>query len=271
MRLKTKKMAKRFKVTEDYDVVLANCSGGKDSTVSAFLASLHVPPEKLYILHMSSSWNFPGTREQVENMCKRWGVNLIVVTPCEDVEVLLVKYGPPRPLPRMRWCRRVLKTDPVRRKVYPMFEGKRIVHVDGSRREESRSRAEITLLETKEKARAFRARDVLRPIYDWTEKRVWNVMRAYELPIHPVYRWSTRLSCYCCPLQSRGSWLSLKRFHPDLFEKAVELEALAGESWLMGYQWLRDLESEERSEGLKEPMIIARRRRVPFEVLEVEP
>jgi len=250
MRLKTKKMAKRFKITEDYDAVLACCSGGKDSSVAALLAFLHVPLDKLHVVYFGSSWDFPGTMEQVEMMCEDWGVNFIAITPLVDPTEYLKDHGPPNLF--SRWCTRLIKEDPMNKKVRPLFEGKRIIYVDGTRREESTQRSNIDLFETGRAARGYK-KDVLHAIYDWTEKRVWSVMRAFELPIHPIYRWSNRLSCFCCPLQSRGSWLSLRRFHPELFERTLELERIAGKPWMLKHKWLRDLESEERPEGLKEP------------------
>jgi len=263
MKLKTKKMAKRFKVTENYDVILACCSGGKDSTVATFLASLFVPLEKLYVLYYSSPWDFPGTREQVKEFCRRVGLNLIITFPDVDLDECLVNYSPPNF--RNRWCTRIIKEEPSL-KVIAGFPGKKIIFIDGSRREESRARS---MLQAFMPGRFEGGHDVLCPIHDWTKKRVWHAMRAYELPIHPIYRWSNRLSCFCCPLQSKGSWLSLRRFHPELFKRALEMEALAGKPWLMRYQWLRDLESATIPEGLKEPMIIARRYRDDTELVEV--
>jgi len=250
--LKTKKMARRFAITNEYDVVLANCSGGKDSTVTTFLTSLFVSPEKLYVLHYDSPWAFPGTREQVEAFCGRLGLNLIVTVPDVDLNEYLRDHYPPKP--KNRWCTRFIKEEPSRKAVAE-FPGKRIIFIDGSRREESRSRSAIQVFMPER----FGKHDVLCPICDWTEKRVWSVMRAFELPIHPVYRWNPRLSCFCCPLQSRGSWLSLRRFHPELFERALEMERITGKPWLRKYQWLRDLEIAEVPEGLREPMIITRR------------
>jgi len=253
LKLKTKKMAKRFKKAEDYDFVFACCSGGKDSTVSAYLSSLFVPAERLYVLHYSSDWSFPGTRQQVEEMCRELGLNLIITTPDDDLEECLTRYGPPSIL--NRWCTRKIKIEPSRKAVN-MFPAERILFVDGSRSEESRSRSS---LKPYNPGGFVDGHDVIHPIYDWGERRVWRVIRRCGLPIHPVYQWSRRLSCYPCPLQSKGSWLCLRRHYPELWEKALMLESSIDSPWLMNYQWLRDLKPEEHEKGLEDPVVMVRR------------
>jgi len=246
VKIETLKMKKQFAVTDNYDVVLSTCSGGKDSFVSSFLASHFVDPEKLYILYYSSPWDFPGTRELVEKFCVERGLNLIVTAPNVDINKFCVSYGPPNQ--RSRWCIWKIKADPTR-KVIAQFPDKKILFVDGSRREESYQRRNIPLFEEKR----FNDRDVLHPIFDWSEKRVWTVMRSFCLPIHSVYRWSNRLSCFCCPLQTDSAWLSLRRFHPDLFEQALKLERECGKPFRRGYQFLKDLEAPQIKTGLREP------------------
>jgi phosphoadenosine phosphosulfate reductase len=259
----TKKMTKIFSKAEGYDIVLACCSGGKDSTVTSYLSSLYLPVEKLYILHHSHPWNFPDTTEQVKNMCESLGLNLIITVPDEDVEECLVKYNPPNI--RNRWCTRITKVEPSR-KAIKEFKGSRILFVDGSRAEESRSRRNLASFMI---GKFVDRHDVLHPIYDWTEKRVWRTIRAEGLPIHPVYHWSNRLSCFCCPLQSSGSWRCLRKYYPDLWEKSLRLEEKAGSPWLPGYQWLRDLEYQPHQKGYEKPSVIVRRYRGKGKTLEV--
>ena len=52
-----------------------------------------------------------------------------------------------------------------------------------------------------------------------TAKDCHNIIKDYGLPI-PL-----KSSCYFCPLQHPVEWNWLKNNHPDLFEKALELEA----------------------------------------------
>ncbi len=246
VKIETKKMKKRFSVTADYDIVLSTCSGGKDSLVASFLASQLVVPEKLYIVHYSSPWDFPGTQELVEGFCSERGLNLIVTSPTVDVNKFCVSYGPPNQ--KSRWCIGKIKNGPTW-KVLAQFPDKKVLFLDGSRQEESIWRRNLPLFEKKR----FNGRDVLHPIFDWSEKRVWTFMRSFCLPIHSVYRWSNRLSCFCCPLQADSAWLSLKRFYPSLFEETIKLEQECGKPFRHGYRFLKDLETPQIKTGLREP------------------
>jgi 3'-phosphoadenosine 5'-phosphosulfate sulfotransferase (PAPS reductase)/FAD synthetase len=111
--------------------------------------------------------------------------------------------------------------------------------------------------------------DVLHPIYDWKESRVWSFIRTEELPIHPVYHWHKRLSCFCCPLQPIGCWKCLRKYHPDLWEKSLELEEKAGKPWLPNFTWLKDLDTTDYPRGLVKPRIITRRFRGQGKNVEV--
>lgn len=70
-----------------------------------------------------------------------------------------------------------------------------------------------------------------------------DIIKRHGLPIPP------KSGCYICPFQSRAQWIELKREHPDLFCKAVQLENLC---------------SERRKAAGKKPVYF---RDVPLEVL----
>lgn len=50
-----------------------------------------------------------------------------------------------------------------------------------------------------------------------------EIIKRHGLPIPP------RSNCWLCPFQTRSEWIELKRRHPDLFCKAVQLENLCNE------------------------------------------
>lgn len=246
MKIETKKMKQRFAITVDYDIILSKCSGGKDSLVTSFLASQLITPEKMYIVYNYSPWDFPRTRELVEKFCDEHGLNLIVTTPDVDINQYCVSHGPPNM--KYRWCTGKIKTEPTE-KAIAEFPNKKILFLDGSRREESHWRRDLPLFEEKK----FNGRDVLHPIFDWSEKRVWTLIKSFCLPIHPVYRWSTRLNCFCCPLQSDTAWLSLKKYHPELFNKALNLEEKCGKPFMFKHRFLKNLEAPRIKVSSKTP------------------
>lgn len=56
--------------------------------------------------------------------------------------------------------------------------------------------------------------------------RAMGIIREFGLPVPP------KSSCYFCPFHSRASWIELKRDHPDLFAKAVEVERICNQTRL---------------------------------------
>ena len=57
----------------------------------------------------------------------------------------------------------------------------------------------------------------------------------------------------------RGVVAEPPSFPSELFERVLEMERIAGKPWRLKHRWLRDLESAELPEGLREPTIITRR------------
>lgn len=70
-----------------------------------------------------------------------------------------------------------------------------------------------------------------------------DIIKRHGLPVPP------KSGCYICPFQSRAQWIELKREHPDLFCRAVQLEKRT---------------NERRAEAGKEPVYF---RDIPLETL----
>ncbi len=56
--------------------------------------------------------------------------------------------------------------------------------------------------------------------------------------IPEYYKWRSRSGCYFCFFQRRDEWIGLYENHPDLFKKAMEIEAEEGGE---GYTWVQGI------------------------------
>lgn len=98
----------------------------------------------------------------------------------------IIKKG--LPLQRQRWCCNVLKHKTKSMQQIPFKH-----HIIGLRKQESPRRAKKPRIET------FDGRTVYKPIFEWTEKQIWQYVRETSLPYCSLYDegWE-RLGCIVC-------------------------------------------------------------------------
>jgi 3'-phosphoadenosine 5'-phosphosulfate sulfotransferase (PAPS reductase)/FAD synthetase len=76
-----------------------------------------------------------------------------------------------------------------------------------------------------------------RPIIDWSEKQVWDIIAKHKIQPHPCYElgWG-RCSCQMCIFSSANTWASLQEISPDKVERIVEIEKDLGHSLYNEYE-----------------------------------
>jgi len=136
----------------------------------------------------------------------------------------------------VRWCSSYLKigvgesyivNDPVFR------EGKTLV-LTGERAEESSARAKYKTFEphrsdNRNGKRVKRWVDVYRAVHDWSEERVWNIIRKYGVNPHPAYHLGlSRTSCMACIFGSPQQWAMLKHYMYGHFKRISDYEKQFG-------------------------------------------
>jgi len=106
----------------------------------------------------------------------------------------------------VRWCSAYLKIDVCAMAVrnQPRFNGLKVCIISGERGEESAARAKYEILERdradlRNGVKFQRYVDRWRPVRDWTEQQVWEIIERYRVRVHPCYYlgWS-RCSCKFC-------------------------------------------------------------------------
>lgn len=130
-----------------------------------------------------------------------------------------------------RWCSSALKIDVGRRALnnQERLLGKKILFVTGERREESSNRAKYFQLETHlcdcRDGKKSRLVDAYRPVLDYSEKQVWEIMERHHVAPPVPYRigWS-RSSCMTCIYNSPKIWATIKHYFPERIEAVVGYE-----------------------------------------------
>lgn len=126
------------------------------------------------------------------------------------------RFPQPSPDLRVRWCSAYLKIDVCAAALRhdPRFQDCRTLVLSGERGEESRQRAGYAVLEP-DKAdlrhgkNSFRLIDRFRPIRDWKEQQVWDLLEKYRIRPHPCYFMGFgRCSCKFCVFGNQHQFAS---------------------------------------------------------------
>lgn len=127
----------------------------------------------------------------------------------------------------VRWCSSYLKIDVCASAIrnQKRFNEIKTLVVTGERAEESAARAKYLEFETHRAASKKRQVDHWRPVLQWKEQAVWDIIERHKVNPHPAYRlgWG-RVSCAGCIFGSKNQWASLKKVNPEQFEKIAGYE-----------------------------------------------
>ncbi|MDT1866882.1 phosphoadenosine phosphosulfate reductase domain-containing protein, partial [Acinetobacter baumannii] len=123
---------------------------------------------------------------------------------------------------RIRWCSSALKIEVGRRALsnQERFNNSKVLFVTGERREESPNRAKYFQLEThfcdNRNGKKGRLIDAYRPVLDFTERQVWEILERHNVAAPVPYRlgWS-RSSCMTCIYNSPKVWATIKHYFPN--------------------------------------------------------
>lgn len=132
---------------------------------------------------------------------------------------------------RVRWCSSVAKiscADALLRND-DRFRDSRTLAITGERAEESANRARYAAFEPhRSDARDGRLKrhiDHWRPVHQWDEIAVWEIIRRYSLDVHPAYRNGfSRASCLGCVFGDRHQWATIRKIAPAMFWRIAQRE-----------------------------------------------
>lgn len=138
---------------------------------------------------------------------------------------------------RTRWCSAVVKIDVLSRVIanHPDYSHGTFAICTGERRQESAGRAKYKTIEPYRATSKQRKAWQWRPILEWTEEEVWDIMKRWKIQPHPAYElgWG-RCSCATCIFSSPSTWASLYELDPDRVEKFFAKEKELGHTLYHG-------------------------------------
>lgn len=165
----------------------------------------------------------------------------IIESDIPDKEERLKQYGYRMKFPAKsgnlvsRWCSGYLKIDvaaAVTSNMEKTRENIKLLVVSGERRGESTGRSKYNEMEihrTNAAARSHRIVHQWRPVIDYSEKDVWEVLKRNKVNPHPCYRagWN-RCSCAACIFSTPTLLAGFRELYPEEFEMLREDEVTLG-------------------------------------------
>lgn len=132
----------------------------------------------------------------------------------------------------VRWCSSYLKIDVFASAIrnQARFSNQKILVVTGERAEESPARSKYQHFENhrtdlRHSRKTIRLVDHWRPVRDWTEEMVWEIIRRYRIHLHPAYYLGFgRVSCLFCIFGNQNQWASARHINPKGFQRVVGYE-----------------------------------------------
>lgn len=228
----------------DYDLIILNSSGGKDSLVAIYqiyvdAINQNYPLDKIVVSHQDlGDVEWPGTKELVQKQADMFGFKTYYSkrrdkTGHEETFLEYVLRRGKWPSNAQRWCTSDFKRGPGARIVTKLTKdmGKcKILYVFGFRKDESpaRSKKEVLKLNKQLTTKKRTVYDYL-PIHHWSMKKVWKVIRSCKLPYHPAYDLGMpRLSCIFCIFSPFEALVIAGYQNRELLDKYIQVEEDTG-------------------------------------------
>ena len=120
------------------------------------------------------------------------------------------------PSAKRRWCTTMLKKDVFKKYIKNKYSNNYKTYIGLAYDEQKR------VAKNKDK-------HVLYPLCDWKMTEADCLKFCYDKGFdwNGLYKIFKRVSCYLCPMQSKGDWLNLEKHYPDLFADAIRLDKLS--------------------------------------------
>jgi len=230
---------------QNFEIYIVAYSGGKDSTATLLWTLDNLPRERVRVVFCDTGAAWPETYDYLDYIEQEL-----------DVEIKRVKAGdrplPPGrngkithgcfrgvsgglfdlvrargkwPGPQYRYCTQYLKRHPL--DLY-CDEQPSPIKIFGQRAEESEVRSKLNPFDlTGDNTR----HPMYRPVLYWSERQVWDCLRAYRILPNPIYNYATRCSCWCCIMGRPREVLNFCRLHPDIAQIAADLEQEINHTW----------------------------------------
>lgn len=266
------------KILSDYDIIVINTSGGKDSQVMLDLIATTAAEagltDRLRAVHADlGRVEWPGTKELAAEQATHYGLELVIVEK-KDTEAAprdLLERVEKRgmwPSSQQRWC----TSDHKRGAIRPYFTALakqwrtenpdagrpcRILSVMGMRAQESAARAKRPTFVPGVVSSRNQVVDEFLPIHDWTEGDVWQTIKASGVRHHEAYdKGMSRLSCSFCVLASRADLVLAAQLRPELAAEYAAVEKRIDHTFQSGTAMAEIIEQAKAANASETPVTL---------------
>lgn len=209
-------------------------SGGKDSTAMLLLMIERDMPINM-VLSADTGMEFPEMYEHLakldEHLFRERGIHITTLRHPKGFEYLMFDepkqkprslenraklgippYGNGWPGIRVRWCTGQLKTHLITKEVNRLKGELGAIHYVGIAADE-----------------AWRCKDERYPLVEWGITEAQALQACYDrgFDFGRLYEIYHRASCWCCPFQRIDALRKLRKHHPELWKKLLELDRRA--------------------------------------------
>lgn len=230
---------------------LVSFSGGKDSTAMLLMLiekGVHIDD----IIFCDTGKEFPDMIKHIDDVEKYIKRPITRLKHSEGFDYIfsrrrrsnskkysdVIGYGWPSAM--RRWCTGMLKREVFNKYIKDKY-GKDYTLFIG--------------LASDEQKRVERNKDqrIKYPLVEWgiTEQKALEYCYDKGFDWNGLYKRFKRVSCYLCPLQSKGDWLKLKAFYPDLYEDSLRLDEVSHYKYKKGITLKQQMDKWENKEQYK--------------------
>ena len=204
---------------------IVSLSGGKDST-AMLLRMLDEGWPVDEVIFCDTGLEFEAMYQHIDKLEQRIGMQITRLKADKPFEYYFLEHSPKRknPVladkkgfswagPRNRWCTAILKTRLIDRHLKELSKEHEIIQYIGIAADEPQ-----------------RVRDLRYPLVEWgmTEADCLAYCKERGFDWNGLYDIFSRVSCWCCPLQSYDELRKLRRHFPDKWE---QLRAWDRQTW----------------------------------------
>jgi len=225
-----------------YDLILLNTSGGKDSSVMAFMVTRMAEEQgvkdRLVLGHATFREEWTETEAVVKLQAEQLGIPFYVVRRGEDL-LDYVRRRKMWPSSKARYCTSEFKRAPIGKLITQLAPGKdrrvRVLNVMGLRAQESPARAKKIVFQVNERRTNGRRHvDDWLPILGLKLEDVWQTIRENKIPQHWAYAIGMpRLSCRFCIFAPKAALVlaGKQKENIELLREYVQVEKEIGHSF----------------------------------------
>lgn len=192
---------------------ICGISGGKDSSALALHLRATRPELDIEYFFCDTGAELPETYEYLTKLEAALGKPIQILNSERGFDHWFEMFRGALPSPQMRWCTKNMKIKPIEEWI---GEDEAISYV-GIRADEGNRKGYVS---TKPNISA---------VFPFVEDGIEHddVMRILDdagIGLPSYYEWRTRSGCYFCFYQRKSEWVGLADRHPEMFERARQIE-----------------------------------------------